>query len=373
LLKKKQQEDALRILREAEEQKRLAEIARQKAEEEKRRKEEEEKRRKLAELQKQKAQQPPVQPTVQPTAQPPKQPTAGPVPTERPTTNQSQGGRFTINVPTEGFLTSVPAYVEAQRRLTALDQVNAQIQQQCTDPNIKKTLLRTMNKFSGRINNSLPSMGKLIMDVVNFLLSMQQQSPQYLDCAFITLSEKLIAQMESTGYRDNYKSVFPAGILVVEVAAQYPRFMELILAMLHRKSKFTIPLVATPLPNESKVAYRLRLGYTATDNNLESENDFEDRMKGLLAFYAAITQTNDLGNQVRNPHGPENAWRWVASVLNMQPPQPIAVEMLAVFLGVSFITWFSLISRLLLTSYIKFITNNLERLCNILGSCTCLE
>jgi hypothetical protein len=57
-------------------------------------------------------------------------------------------------------------------------------------------------------------------------------------------------------------------------------------------------------------------------------------MKGLLGFYAAITQSDDLSATVKNPYGPEYAWRWIASVLNM-PPEPIAVEMLSVLLGIT--------------------------------------
>ncbi len=242
-----------------------------------------------------------------------------------------------ITIP-QGYLTSVPAYVDAHRRMATLDTVKSQIAQQCTDVTLKRNLSRAMNKFSGRVNNTLVAMDRLIMEILQFLTQTQQQTPAYLDCAFVTLAEKIISQIENTGSRDNYKILFPNAILVVEVSSQFPKFMDLIIGMIHKKAKFTVPLFAIQAQGESKAAYLQRLGYALTDettSTLESDNDFEDRMKGLVGFYAAITQTNDLGNQVKNPYGPANAWRWIAGVLNMQQTIPIAVEMLSLFLSIS--------------------------------------
>jgi hypothetical protein len=80
------------------------------------------------------------------------------------------------------------------------------------------------------------------------------------------------------------------------------------------------------------------LGYkkklSAKDENdpasYETEEQYFERMSGILSLYAAFTQINFPG---KHPHGLSHAWAWLARVLNIKPRR-ITAQLVLTFLEV---------------------------------------
>ncbi|KAJ3089693.1 Nuclear pore complex nucleoporin component [Quaeritorhiza haematococci] len=66
------------------------------------------------------------------------------------------------------------------------------------------------------------------------------------------------------------------------------------------------------------------------DDNFETEIQYNERMCGILAFYAAIVQLED-GNNV---HGMKYAWIWFARILNLTPRR-ITAQLIYTFLEIA--------------------------------------
>ncbi|KAJ2844317.1 Nuclear pore complex nucleoporin component, partial [Coemansia brasiliensis] len=76
-------------------------------------------------------------------------------------------------------------------------------------------------------------------------------------------------------------------------------------------------------------------GYKRNDyDELESECIYSERMAGMLALFAAIVQTPDVGGQP-NPFPIHHAWAWLARIINMAPQaiSPLLVQTLLSIAG----------------------------------------
>ncbi|KAL0486802.1 nucleoporin GLE1 [Acrasis kona] len=262
------------------------------------------------------------------------------VTTTTTTTNQNvEAGppRKVIQLPDpKSYMISAPSYIDAQQKLAVLRRTEESASKIIDKSEPKVQITRKMNRTTGQISLSYPAMNKLIGDISVFLKSLPADASTgqniNLDFALKVLSEKLTTQAGSVGAREGYKFVYPAAILCVELSLSFPKFLKVVLGMIHSKCPYTIPMYTLRLPGESEASYKQRQSYKVdAANNLEATDLFEDRMNGLLAFYAAITQTDDPSPQAKNPYGADKAWQWLATVLNMKPTTE-AIECLALFL-----------------------------------------
>lgn len=77
---------------------------------------------------------------------------------------------------------------------------------------------------------------------------------------------------------------------------------------------------------------------------MEGDSQYFDRMSSYVYLYAAVVQTVPLSSKpllcsiylgfAKNPHGVENGWKWLASILNL-PPRPITANLIAAFLEIA--------------------------------------
>jgi hypothetical protein len=107
---------------------------------------------------------------------------------------------------------------------------------------------------------------------------------------------------------------------------------DILLAHLHRVCPFTLPRYIPRFQGQTDSDYLEKACYKKVGEIFESEEAYNKRMNGILAVYAAITQTKLAG--VENPHGISNAWTWMARLLNMKPKK-ITPAILLTFLNVS--------------------------------------
>ncbi|KAI3779979.1 hypothetical protein L2E82_09760 [Cichorium intybus] len=129
-------------------------------------------------------------------------------------------------------------------------------------------------------------------------------------------ADKIVSQ--STNASSN-SVLYGYGHVIVMVTSQVPHAMEILLAKLNKVCIFTVPkyLSYSEAAFESKEAYYRAIGYQEEDGKLESTDSYVGRLTQHMKLYGALIQTEVYG--VRNLHGIEEGWKWLARFLNALP------------------------------------------------------
>ena len=82
--------------------------------------------------------------------------------------------------------------------------------------------------------------------------------------------------------------------------------------------------------------HRLQGYKQSSDGQIESEDMFLHRMRGIVRLYAAIVTSPlpPMDQAHSHPHGLEHGWKWLARVLNMEPHPTLTAASLGDFLEV---------------------------------------
>lgn len=112
---------------------------------------------------------------------------------------------------------------------------------------------------------------------------------------------------------------FPIAAVVVALWNDYSDFGDLLLSHFHNICPFTVPVFMPRMVGQSNEYYYNSMGYKyAEDGTIEKHDKYLKRMSGLMRLYASIIITPQRrGVAKANPHGLQNAWRWLAAVLNI--------------------------------------------------------
>ncbi|CAK9796122.1 mRNA export factor GLE1 [Anthophora quadrimaculata] len=146
------------------------------------------------------------------------------------------------------------------------------------------------------------------------------QHPRGADFCKNILAKKIVSQGE-TLVSSKPKMAFPIAAVVVALWNDHPDFGDLLLSYFHKICPFTVPVFMPKIVGQSNEDYYKLMGYKyAEDGTVEKHDKFLKRMSGLMRLYASITITSQRkGITKTNPHGLQNAWRWLAAVLNIEP------------------------------------------------------
>ncbi|KAJ9554605.1 hypothetical protein OSB04_018650 [Centaurea solstitialis] len=126
--------------------------------------------------------------------------------------------------------------------------------------------------------------------------------------------------------------LYAYGHVIVMVTSQVPHAMEILLAKLNKVCIFTVPkyLSYSEAAFESEDAYHKAIGYEEEDGKLESTDSYLQRLTLHMKLYGALIQTEVDG--VRNLHGIEEGWKWLARFLNALPANIYTAVALQAFL-----------------------------------------
>ncbi|EGF78345.1 hypothetical protein BATDEDRAFT_26953 [Batrachochytrium dendrobatidis JAM81] len=108
---------------------------------------------------------------------------------------------------------------------------------------------------------------------------------------------------------------FPLANVCVILYEKHTKLLDILLGRMMKKCPFIVPRYIRKLQTDSMVAYQKKSGYKEVDGSMETEIQYGERMCGILSLYAAMIQTTT----VKNNHGIENGWKWMARILNMKP------------------------------------------------------
>ncbi|KAL8161668.1 hypothetical protein V2J09_013157, partial [Rumex salicifolius] len=185
----------------------------------------------------------------------------------------------------------------------------------------KREIARHVKTTRGTIDNVRTKASELVRMLNN------HSCPQSVTAAI--LAKEVISVCEAPN-GDSF--VFACAHVIVLVSAQVPLVMDLVLAEFHRACIYTVPkhIMYSESAFETKEAYYKSIGYRVEDGELEKTENYVTRLQSYMKLYGALVQTEIQG--VKNLHGIEEGWRWLARFLNALPPNRYTVVALEAFL-----------------------------------------
>ena len=128
------------------------------------------------------------------------------------------------------------------------------------------------------------------------------------------------------------KSTYSFAQVMVALMIRFEEFSKILLAFFFEMCPYTVPFYPVRDANDNEVTYSVACGYSLKkDGTLEDEESFLNKMRGLIKLYAAIIQ-------IYAPNSPLNlrdGWKWLASILNLEPIGPVSPAVLHSFLSIT--------------------------------------
>ncbi|CAG5131341.1 unnamed protein product, partial [Candidula unifasciata] len=151
------------------------------------------------------------------------------------------------------------------------------------------------------------------------------------------LVAKMLVKKGEEQVTSKHESAFPIGIVVVALWVEFPIVGELFQAHLQTLCPYVLPKYAVHQKGQSSIDYHKSLGYKVSeDGTIEEQDKFLRRMSGLMRLYCAC-MVAPLPPDVNSthPHGLENAWKWLARTLNLEPQPDVTAAMIFDLLSVT--------------------------------------
>ncbi|XP_053684569.1 mRNA export factor Gle1 [Sabethes cyaneus] len=150
------------------------------------------------------------------------------------------------------------------------------------------------------------------------------------------LAKKFVSQAD-TMISSNAPAAFPIAAIIVALWQRYPDFGRFFLAYLHKECPYLVPYFLPQLEGQSHEDYFKSIGYRySSDGTLEQQDQYLKRMTGLVRLYSAVIVSNPRrGETAPHPHSLECGWRWLCSILNLQPLPDICATLITEFLAMA--------------------------------------
>lgn len=145
------------------------------------------------------------------------------------------------------------------------------------------------------------------------------------------VAEKLVLQGDLL-ISSNPEAAFNYAAVIVALWNDFPDFGKLVLAHFYEVCPYLVPWYVPRMEDQTTEEYYKNQGYRYTDGVPEKQDKFLKRMTGIMRLYSAIFITKPKRGQNSNPHGIIEAWRWLSSILNLEPRLDITATMIHVFL-----------------------------------------
>ena len=128
------------------------------------------------------------------------------------------------------------------------------------------------------------------------------------------------------------KSTYSFAQVMVALMIRFDEFSKILLAFFFEMCPYTVPFYPVRDANDNEVTYSVACGYSLKkDGTLEDEESYLNKMRGLIKLYAAIIQ-------IYAPNSPLNlrdGWKWLASMLNLEPVGSVSPAVLHSFLSIT--------------------------------------
>ncbi|CAH0552137.1 unnamed protein product [Brassicogethes aeneus] len=130
----------------------------------------------------------------------------------------------------------------------------------------------------------------------------------------------------------NPESAFCYATIISSLWNDFPLLGNLILAYMFQACPYLVPYYIPQNVGESDEEFYQRRGYQYVNGQVEKQDKFLKRMTGIMRLYCALLITKPKRGQTQIPHNLQNGWRWLVSILKLEPQVDITATMLHVFL-----------------------------------------
>ncbi|XXG40173.1 hypothetical protein AAC387_Pa01g0957 [Persea americana] len=187
----------------------------------------------------------------------------------------------------------------------------------------ERQVARLMKQVSGTEENFRAKTSGLLK-IINDPLVPQSISIALFAKQVVSLCENPSVSITATA--------FACGRIIVCVSSQVPVTMDLVLAEFHKACIYTVPkhIQYSESAFKTRDAYLKAIGFQEKDGKIESTAQYLERMESYMTLYAALIQTEIEVEGIRNTHGLQEGWAWLARLLNTLPADlSTAVALLA--------------------------------------------
>jgi nucleoporin GLE1 len=152
-------------------------------------------------------------------------------------------------------------------------------------------------------------------------------------------AEKFVLQGEEVVSSKPELAFGMAGV-IVSLWGEFPDFGSLFLGHLFLACPYLLPYNPVRKEGQSDEAHYRFVGYKYDDvGRVEEQDKFIKRMSGLARLYSAVctsaVSNTQLNAAVDHPHGLGNAWRFLASALNLAPVPDVTATLIYDLLDVA--------------------------------------
>lgn len=147
------------------------------------------------------------------------------------------------------------------------------------------------------------------------------------------LARRMVQQGEDQ-VNVNPKAAFPIAAVIVELWLEFPMFGRLVLAHFYRQCPYLVPYYVPQQEGQSSEEYYRLLGYRYSGGKVEQQPAYLKRMSGIVRLYAAVMVSLPRRNQP-HPYGLDQAWRYLAALLNLAPLPEITPTILVELISVA--------------------------------------
>lgn len=216
-----------------------------------------------------------------------------------------------------------------------------------SDPSLKTLRFDLQKAVVHPVNEISDQSGQHLLDKLERLKSLLQgdpvnvgtkrvratEHPAGLEYCFNLLARRMVQQGEDQ-VNVNPKAAFPIAAVIAELWLEFPLFGRLVLAHFYRQCPYLVPYYMPQQEGQTNEDYYKSLGYRYTGGKVEQQPAYLKRMSGVVRLYAAVMISLPRRQQP-HPHGLEQAWRYLASLLNLPPRNEITAAILVEFLTVA--------------------------------------
>ena len=177
--------------------------------------------------------------------------------------------------------------------------------------------------------NSLRNLLKGIAFNVGTNRAVSANSPR-LEYLTIVLVKKFVERGDV-----KHQETFALAAVITELWLEFPVFGRLILANFYRQCPYLVPMYPHPQQEgQSEEEFYKSLGFQYRKGKRENQSEYFKRMSNIVRLYAAVTISVPRHDQL-HPHGLQQAWKYLLSLLNLPPRSDITAFILVEFLTVT--------------------------------------
>ncbi|CAH1164225.1 unnamed protein product [Phaedon cochleariae] len=155
--------------------------------------------------------------------------------------------------------------------------------------------------------------------------------PQGIAFCIDLLAKKFVLQGDLI-VSSNPESAFCYATVIISLWNDFPTFGKLLLAYFYKSCPFLVPQYIPQQEHETDEDFYLRQGYQYNEGQIEKQDKFLKRMTGIMRLYAAILIVKPKRTQSGSPHNIQHGWRWMSSLLKLEPQVDITATVLHAFL-----------------------------------------